>query len=117
MSDRAHVISPGEAPSRPLSEIVRDVLQDVSHIVQAEIRLARTELEAKADKAKKASGVIGAAAIAGFFALASLVTACIAALALAMSLWLAALIIAVILGIAAAVAFSAGRSRLRRIDP
>ena len=117
MSDHAPVISHEAAPPRSLTEMMHDVVQDVGRIVQAEIRLARSELGGKLDKARKAAGAIGIAAIAGFLSAACLVTACITALALVVPLWLAALIMSVLLGIAAAGALAAGRSRLRAIDP
>ena len=117
MSHHARVFSPEEAPPRPLSEIVRDVVQDISYILQSEIRLARTELGGKVDRAKKASGAIGAAAVAGLLCAASLVTAGIAALTLVVPLWLAALIMGILLGAGAAAAFAMGRDRLKAIDP
>ena len=117
MSDQARVSSHGAEAPRPLGEIVRDVLEDIRHIVHSEVRLARTELGEKVNSARNAAGLIGAAAVAGLLAGACLVTTCIAALALVMPLWLAALIMGIVLGIAAAGAFAVGRGRLSAIDP
>ena len=117
MSDQARVFSPGPEPARPFSDIVRNILQDVSHIVRAEILLARSELTEKLAGAKKGAGAIGTAAVAGLLSAACLVTACIAALTLVLPLWLAALIMGVFIGIIAAAAFAAGRARLSEIDP
>lgn len=117
MSDQARVFSAGAEASRPFGEIARDILQDIRHIVQTEIRLARSELGEKADRARKATGFIGAAAVTGLLSAACLVTTCIAALTLVMPLWLAALIMGFLLGIAAGGAFAMGRSRLSEIDP
>jgi hypothetical protein len=118
MAERANVMLRAEAgDSRTPTDLVRNILQDVGRIIRAEVRLARAELVEKAQKAGKAGGFMGGAAVAGLLAAASLVTACIAALALVMAVWLAALIMGVLLGMAAGGAFLMGRKRLKTVDP
>jgi len=96
--------------------IVQEVLHDVGEIVQGEIRLAKAEMGEKAQRAGKAGGYFGGAAVCGLLAGASLVAACIAALALAMPVWLAALLMGVILLCITGAAYAGGRAKLRSLD-
>ena len=102
---------------RPLSDLVRDVLQDIGSLVRGEIRLARAELSEEAKRGAGALGVLGFSAVTGLLAAGCLVTAAIAALAVAMSVGLAALLVGVALLMAAAIAYVHGRGRLRRLHP
>jgi hypothetical protein len=99
---------------RSAGDIAHDVLTDVGDIVRGEIRLAQAEIR---EKAGKAGGMMGAAALCGLLASACLVACCIAALALVMAVWLAALIVCVLLGGCAAALFALGRTRFKQIDP
>ena len=116
MADRANVLHAQGEDQRSLSVLLGHVLGDVSRIVQAELRLARTEVSEQARRAGKAGGLFGGAAITGLLAAACFVTACIAALALLMAVWLAAVIVGIALSIAAAGAYAAGRQRLQDVD-
>jgi len=116
MADRANLLHTQGEDQRPLSVLIGQVLGDVSRIVQAELRLARTELGEQARKAGKAGGLFGAAAVTGLLAAGCFVAACIAALALLMAVWLAAVVVGIALGIAAAGAYAAGRKRLQDVD-
>ncbi len=104
------------AQHHQISDIVRDILQDIGRIIRGEIRLASTELTENARKAGGAAAVLGGAAVAGLFAGASLVTACIAALAIVLPLWLAALIMGGLLGLIAGAAYAAGRAKLADVN-
>lgn len=68
MSDRANLLPAEAADHRSIPEILRDILQDIGRMVQAEIRLARTELGEQARKAGKAAGMLGGAAVCGLLA-------------------------------------------------
>ena len=116
MVDRANVLDAQGEDQRSLSALMGHVLGDVSRIVQAELRLARTEVGEQARKAGKAGGLFGSAAVTGLLAAGCFVTACIAALALLMAVWLAAIIVGIALSIAAAGAYAAGRKRLQEVD-
>lgn len=102
--------------SGQLSELVRNILQDLSRILRAELRLARTELAEKGVRAGTAVGILSGAAVAGLLAASCFVTTCIAALCLVMPLWLAALLMGILLTFFAAGAFAIGRTRLSEID-
>jgi hypothetical protein len=101
---------------RSITQIVRDLLQDVSRIVRDEVQLAKAEFAEKAAHMKIAGGALATAAITALLSLLSLVTACIAALALVMPVWLSAVIIAVLLGAVAGIAFSRGVHKWKQVD-
>ena len=111
-----HSITPVEE-RRSVGEIVEDVVRDFGDIVRSELRLARVEITEKVQKAETAAGLLGGAAVCGFFAFGSLVTCCIAALALVMPVWLAALLMSVFLVCIAAALYAGGRARLRNVSP
>lgn len=104
-------------PQRTASELLQDVMHDVSDVVRGEIRLAKAEVSEKTAKAGKAAGMFGAAAVCGLMACAALVAAGIAALALVMPVWLAAAIMAVLLGGAGGAAYAGGRAKLKSVNP
>ena len=102
---------------RSIGEIVDALVRDFGEIVRSELRLARAEITEKAQKAGKAAGLLGAAAVCGFLAAACLVTCFLAALALVMPVWLAALLMCVFLICIAAALYAGGRGRLRNVSP
>jgi hypothetical protein len=75
-----------------IAEAFRGVIRDVQDLLGAEVRLAKAEVSESVDRAKRAGGLIGAAAAVGLFAGISLFATCIAALATAMPVWAAGLI-------------------------
>jgi len=118
MADQSGVINHHNLREmRSTGEILRDIAQDFQDMVRAEIRLVRTEITNKAQRAGKAGGLFGGAAFCGLMAGACFVVACIAALALAMPLWLAALIMCVFMACIGGAFYQGGRTRLKQIDP
>lgn len=107
---------PNGTEVRGPGEILQDMLRDVGNIVQGEIRLAKAEMGEKAQKAGKAGGLLGSAALCGLLAAVCLTTTCIAALATAMPLWLAALLMGVFLICAGGALYYGGRVKLRSMD-
>lgn len=118
MADQSGVINHHQLREmRSTGEILRDIALDFQEMVRAEIRLARTEISDKAQRAGKAGGLFGGAAFCGLMAGACLVVTCIAALSLAMPLWLASLLMCVFLACIGAACYQGGRTRLKQIDP
>jgi len=118
MADQSGVINHHNLREmRSTGEILRDIARDFQDMVRAEIRLARTEITDKVQRAGKAGGLFGGAAFCGLMAGACFVVACIAALSLAMPLWLAALIMCVFLACIGGACYQGGRNRLKQIDP
>lgn len=114
MADRPDVEA---ADNRSIKEIIEGILHEIQNIIQAEIRLARTEIAQKTGPLKSASLFLGIAAVCGILGAGCLVVTCIAALALVMPVWLAALLIGIGLCGIAGGAFTLGRTRIEQVDP
>jgi Flp pilus assembly protein TadB len=102
----------------PAGELVKQLADEVSALVKAEIELARTELTEKGKRAGIGLGQLGAAGIVALYALGALTACFIAALAaVGLPVWVAALIVAVVYGIIAAVLYFIGRQQLEKGIP
>jgi uncharacterized protein YneF (UPF0154 family) len=101
----------------PASELVKQLAEEVSNLVRAEIELARAEVTSKGKRAGIGLGELGAAGIVALYALGALTACFIALLALVVPVWIAALIVAVIHGIIAGVLYFVGRQQLERAVP
>jgi Flp pilus assembly protein TadB len=102
---------------RSLSQLTRDLSQDVSELVRSELALAKTEVAAKAAEAARGGALVVAAAVFGLIVVECLVAAAIAALALAVDVWLAALIVAAVAVVVAVTLGALGRRSLRKARP
>lgn len=98
-------------------EIVEDVLRDVGDIVRAEVQLGKAEIREEAQKAGKAAGMFGGAAVCGLLGAACLTATVVAALALAMPVWLAALLTAVFLGCIAGAFYAGAQAKFKSVQP
>jgi hypothetical protein len=101
----------------PTGELVKQLAEEVSNLVRAEIELARAEVTTKGKRAGIGLGELGAAGIVALYALGALTACFIAVLALLIPVWVAALIVAVIYGIAAGVLYLVGRRQLQQTVP
>src|SRR5690242_15150679 len=90
---------------RNISEILRDLVNDVTRIVRDEVHLAQREFGEKLIVVRQAARALAAAAVAGLLAAACIATACVAALALVFPLWLAAILIGILLAVIAGGAY------------
>jgi uncharacterized membrane protein YqjE len=106
----------GQDP-RSIGEIVGDIASDLSTMVRSELELAKTEAKAEVAKAGKGAGLLGGAALAGYFALLFLSLFVMYLLANAMDVEWAALIVFVVWAAAAAVMGVLGRARLKTVNP
>jgi uncharacterized membrane protein YqjE len=100
-----------------IGNLVSQVAGDVSTLFRQEVALAKEELKQEAAKAGKAGGMLAAAGFAGYMVAVLLSLAVVFALGAVMPLGWAALIVAVVWAIAAGVLYSAGRNRMKDIDP
>jgi putative superfamily III holin-X len=101
----------------PTGELVKQLAEEVSNLVRAELELARAEVTTKGKRAGMGLGELGGAGIVALYALGALTACLIAVLALLMPVWMAALIIAVIYGIVAGVLYLLGRRQLEQAVP
>lgn len=100
------------APEKSLGDLVGDMTEHLSSIFQKEIELVKVELKEDVQKAGKGAGMLGGAAVAGYFALLFFSFALGWLLDEIMHTALAFLIVAVLYGIGAAVLGMKGKEKL-----
>ncbi len=106
-----------ELHDRPMGELVKQLSEQTSHLVRAEVELAKAELSEKGKKAGMGAGMFGGAGLFGVFGFAALTATFIAALDLAMATWLAALIVAVVYFAIAGIAALMGKKKVDQATP
>ena len=101
---------------RSVPEILEDIASNLTHIVRAEFRLAKTELKEGAEKVAGPGAALGAGVALAFYGLGFLFLAAVYALSLVMAGWLAALIVGGVLAVTAGILIGAGGMKLRRVN-
>jgi putative superfamily III holin-X len=101
----------------PLAELVKQLSEQTSRLARQEMELAKAELAIKGKRAGIGAGMFGGAGAVGFYALGALIAAAILALATAVTAWLAALIVTAVLGAIAGVLALQGRNKVRSATP
>jgi membrane protein len=107
----------GQSSEASVAELVKALSDQTSRLARQEVELAKAELAAKGKRAGIGAGMFGGAGAFGFYALGALVATAILALATAVSAWLAALIVTVMLGAIAGVLALQGKSKLKQATP
>ena len=107
--------APGSVGDRSLGDLISEVTQDLSTLMRQELDLAKAELQQSATRAGKGAGMLGGAAIAGYFVLLFVSIALWWAIGSATGLGWSAVIVAVIWGIIGAVLAAAGRKSLQSV--
>jgi uncharacterized membrane protein YqjE len=109
---------PPQAPDdRSIGDILGDIASDLTTMMRSELELAKTEAKAEVAKAGKGAGMLGAAAVAGHFALLFLSLVGMFLLAEVMEVqWAALIVFGVWLALAAGLAVL-GRSQVKNINP
>ena len=107
--------SPGSVGDRSLGDLIGEVTADLSTLMRQELELAKAELQQSASRAGKGAGMLGGAAVAGYFVLLFASIALWWAIGAATGLGWSAVTVAVSWGIIAAVRAAAGRKSLRSI--
>jgi uncharacterized membrane protein YqjE len=107
--------SPGSIGDRSLGDLISEVTQDLSTLMRQELELAKAEVQQSAARAGKGAGMLGGAAVAGYFVLLFLSVALWWAIGSATGLGWSAVIVAVIWAIIGAVLYAAGRKSLKSV--
>ena len=107
--------SPPPVGDRSLGDLISEITQDLSTLVRQELELAKAELAQTASRTGKGAGMLGGAAVAGYFVLLFVSIALWWAIGSATGLGWSAVIVAVIWAIIAAVLAAAGRASLRSV--
>jgi hypothetical protein len=106
-----------EVQETSVGELIGNISDDLSQLFRQEVELAKAELKQEATKAGKAAGMLSGAAFAGYLVVVLLSFALVAGLSNVIDAGWAALIVAVLWAIVAAVLYSAGRKKLKTVDP
>jgi MFS family permease len=107
----------GPATEASLAELVKQLSEQSSRLARQEVELAKAELAVKGKRAGIGAGMFGGAGMLGFYAVGALVATAILALATAITAWLAALIIAVVLAAIAGVLALQGKTKVQQATP
>lgn len=99
-----------------VGDIIKNITDDMKHLVQSEIELAKAELIPSAKKAGIGAGLFGAAGYFGINGLTLLyVAAALGIWALGLSLWLSFLIVAVVLLLLAGILALIGLRNVKQV--
>ena len=117
MSSPADVRPPGQESvgDRSLGDLISEVTTDLSTLMRPELELAKAELQQTATRAGKGAGMLGGAAVAGYFVLLFVSVALWWVIGSATGLGWSAVIVAVIWGVVGAVLAAMGRKSLRSV--
>jgi hypothetical protein len=102
---------------RPTGELLKELSDQSTTLIQQEVELAKAELQEKGKQAGMGAGMFGGAGLFGVGAFAALTTAAIAALATAVDTWLAALIVAVVYAAVAGALAMQGKNKVQEAVP
>jgi nitrate/nitrite transporter NarK len=106
------------APSEAsLPDLIKQLSEQSSRLARQEVELAKAELAYKGKRAGIGAGMFGGAGVFGFYGLGALTAAAILALATAMTAWVAALIIAVVFAAIAGVLAMQGKTKVQQATP
>jgi hypothetical protein len=103
------------AQDRSLGDLISGVTQDLSTLMRQELELAKAEVQQSASRAGKGAGMLGGAAVAGYFVLLFLSIALWWAIGSATGLGWSALIVAAIWGVIGAILYVSGRNSLKTV--
>jgi uncharacterized membrane protein YqjE len=101
---------------RSVPEILESIASNLTQIVRAEFRLAKSELKEGAEKVAGPAAALGAGVVLAFYGLGFLLLAAVYALSLVMAVWLAALIVGGGLFVVAGILIAAGGITLKRVN-
>ena len=102
---------------KSLGELFGEMTSEVSALMRKEVELAKVEIKEEVGRAGKAGGMLGAGAVAGYFALLFVSLALAWLLDQAMPIALAFFLVGLLYGIGAAVLITRGREQMKHVDP
>lgn len=102
---------------QPVGELVKQLSEQMSTLVRAELQLAQIELQDKGKRAGIAGGLFGGAGAIALYGLGLLIAAVVLLLATALDAWLAALIVGVVLLAIAGIAGLMGKKQAEQAVP
>jgi Putative Actinobacterial Holin-X, holin superfamily III len=117
MSEGTRGSQPVAAHERPAGELVKDLSEQVSHLIKDELRLAQLEMTRKGKQAGLGIGLLAGSGGIAVYGLGCLIACAVIAIASVLAAWLAALIVGVALLLLAGAAALLGKGRLSKATP
>ena len=117
MSEGTRGSQPVAAQERPAGELVKDLSEQVSHLIKDELRLAQLEMTRKGKQAGLGIGLFAGSGGIAVYGLGCLIACAVIAIASVLAAWLAALIVGVALLLVAGAAALLGKGRLSKATP
>jgi uncharacterized membrane protein YqjE len=102
---------------RSVPEVLQDIVSNIQEIVRSEFRLAKTEIKEQVSKAAKPAATLAAGILLAFYALGFMLLTIVYALATVISAWLAALLVTAGVALAAVMLVTIGKERLKQVKP
>lgn len=115
-----HSTNSGQSPAAqdaPVGELVKQLSEQVSVLVRAELKLAQQEMTRKGKRAGLGIGMLGTGGLVALYAVACLLACAIIAISGVLAAWLAALIVGVALLAVSGVAALLGKGQLQKATP
>jgi hypothetical protein len=100
---------------RPISSVLRDIVQNIQDIVRAELRLAKKEVGTELGKAKTAAALLAVGAICALFGVLFALVAAALGLARIIPDWGAALVVSAFAAAVAIIFTFSGRKQLESV--
>jgi len=100
-----------------IAELIKQLSEQSSRLARQEVELAKAELAVKGKRAGIGAGMFGGAGVVGFYGLGALTAAAVLALATTVTAWLAALIVAAVLAAIAGVLALQGKHKVSQATP
>jgi tetrahydromethanopterin S-methyltransferase subunit C len=100
-----------------IGELVKQLSEQSSRLARQEVELAKAELAIKGKQAGIGAGMFGGAGVFGFYGLGALIAAAVLALATAVTAWLAALIVAAVLAAIGGILALQGKHKVEEATP
>lgn len=117
MSETTSGSRPTAAQDRPTAELVKELSEEVTHLVRDELRLAQLEMTRKGKQAGLGIGLFAGSGGIAVYGIGCLVACAVIAIATVLAAWLAALIVGAALLLVAAMAALLGKGRLSKATP
>ena len=117
MSEGTRGSQPVTAQDRPTGELVKDLSEQVSHLVRDELRLAQLEMTRKGKQAGLGIGLFAGSSGIAVYGIGCLIACAVIAIASVLAAWLAALIVGAALLLLAGAAALLGKGRLAKATP
>jgi hypothetical protein len=117
MTEGTQAPPPLAAQDRPTGELVKDMSEQISHLVRDELKLAQLEMTRKGKEAGLGIGLFAGSGGIAVYGIGCLIACAVIAIATVLAAWLAALIVGAALLLVAGLTALIGKGRLSKATP